>query len=313
VVKTNPHCQGQTQCDNAEKRSPVLETEFQSGHESESHLEVKYESEDDRDPVLDSMRRNEAESLGEGRGWGTTEERTVVQTNPHCQGQTQCDNAEIRNPVLETGTQMKNREFQIYIRMFLNYEKFVVSSESQLLQQIQDRWKLTQDQYMFHPKLVVGQSGMSYILRPKVKGGTPDQMIDLRPRFGTRESDTRTSKYCRFWFREKVCDAYLAEWTASQLVRAIRAEHETCLVELKVWIGTDQIEGAFEWDTDHLIVSETPPLIQDCPKLWRWNLIFVGLNDPPIQRLVAPPPPQWQMHCRGRQLNGIQNTILSWN
>jgi hypothetical protein len=48
------------------------------------------------------------------------------------------------------------------------------------------------------------------------------------------------------------------------------------------------MEGEFEWNTDHLTVSEMTPLIQDCLKLWRWNLKFVGLDDPPVQKLVPP-------------------------
>jgi hypothetical protein len=73
-------------------------------YEEEILTELEQESGSIRNQELDSNQCIEAESLGEGRWRGSTEERTVVQINPCSQGQTQCDNAEIRDPVTAPDT-----------------------------------------------------------------------------------------------------------------------------------------------------------------------------------------------------------------
>jgi hypothetical protein len=77
-------------------------------------------------------------------------------------------------------------------------------------------------------------------------------MSETRPRFGfaKREDD----RYCRFWFRGKLCDAYLGNWTTTRLFHNIARQHSG--FGLKAWRNWAEDGGKIEWDMNDLGITD---------------------------------------------------------
>jgi hypothetical protein len=187
----------------------------------------------------------------------------------------------------ETGDQLETetQRFQVITRFGKELHKIDVANAEELKSEVEKQWKLRPNQYFIHPKFDVQKAGTDYIITLKVNRGNLNPMQDLRPRFGYWYKEDRGSQFCRFWYRDQVCDAYLEDWTTHALIAQILTEDPEADPELKVWRKGELLEGPFDWEDIGLSVSKDPPEEDEYPELWRWEVEIDAMAETVLMRI----------------------------
>jgi hypothetical protein len=183
-----------------------------------------------------------------------------------------CPNPESSKSGLELKNAAQNAQIQVVVYKNKEVNRFEVTGKEDLWKQMAAKWGIHNDQYRLTPTFDPQKSGASYSALFRIQGGRLNPMQDLRPRFGYWYREDHGSQFCRFWYREQVCDAYLENWIAEELIARIQEEDPDATEDLKVWRKGDQVMGSFEWDDIGLSVSNEPPEDDEYPDLWRWEV-----------------------------------------
>jgi hypothetical protein len=196
-------------------------------------------------------------------------------------------------------TETRTQQIQVFVRLGREMIEFEVTGEEELKMKVEKQRKLQTNQYLIHPRFDVQKSGTGYTVTLKVCGRKLNPMQDLRRRFGYWHKEDRGSQFCRFWYRDQVCDAYLDNWTTNDLIAQIQAEDPEADPELKVWRKGELLEGPFEWEDIGLSISNEPPEDDEFPDLWRWEVEIDAMAESALMR-VSP------VHPLADTLRGVE-------
>jgi hypothetical protein len=199
----------------------------------------------------------------------------------------------------EEANEAPNQQHQIVVRYGKEISKFEVFGEEDLRRKVENRWGVQEDQYQIHPVFDAQKNGAGYTVTLKVQGGKLNPMQDLRPRFGYWYREDHGLQFWRFWYRDQVCDVYLGNWIAEELIAQIQEEDPDAEQDLKVWRKGAQVMGPFEWDDIGLSVSSEPPEDEEYPDLWRWEVEIDAMAESVLMR-VSP------IHPLADTLRGVE-------
>jgi hypothetical protein len=195
---------------------------------------------------------------------------------------------------------VQKQQIQVVIRFGKSTGTLEVSGEDDLWKNLEEKWSIGKGLYRLSPGFDEQKSGAGYSIVRKVQGGKIDPMQSLRPQFGYWYREDRGRKYCRFRYKDRVCDAYLKNWITDELVLRIQIEHPDAGPDLRVWRKGAEVTGPFEWDDISLCVAERPPKEDEYPDLWRWEVEIDTLGQTEPMR-ISP------IHPLADMLGGVES------